>query len=79
MATRRKLRKAGKSSRKHQKTFRRKNRVKRNSKRRRRVMRGGKLTLCNAQTDTNDCCDSKRSDNDNKDYYCNERSCNTNC
>jgi len=41
MATRRKLRKSGKSSRKHQRTFKRKNRVKRNSKKRRRVMRGG--------------------------------------
>ena len=42
----RKLRKAGKSSRKHQRTFRRKNRVKRNSKiSRRRVMMGGVQTF----------------------------------
>jgi len=45
MATRRKLRKSGKSSRKHQRTFKRKNRVKqrKHSRRRRRVMRGGVL------------------------------------
>ena len=47
MATRRKLRKSGKSSRKHQRTFRRKNRVKqrKHSRRRRRVMRGGGISF----------------------------------
>ena len=82
MATRRKLRhrklrKSGKSSRKHQRTFIRKNRVKRNSKRRRRVMRGGGGDKCDAYPSNKICCKSKRKNEYTN--YCSNIECDTRC